>query len=284
MSSTTTTGRDTTIITMVQRDEDINKIADETHNYSYCSDHSTSSPMCITPKQSTRTLIDFWSNSHESGMTMSFSHYVKSSAGSSGSQETETSGSIQSLNYSPETSMGSFPLHMKMLLDVTCDDENCNEVTETATKIPAEDLNETHHSSSSSNENDDVHDGIISVVDHSVEVSHQSPEPTSKVENDSGYNRTPTSNSIVPVDTVIDEKYVASASPSNRQNDTTATQNEPSQRSTAALLPPIPPRTRRSNRKIYRKNVEGSASVVTRGDYIAKVRSEERRVGKECRP
>lgn len=275
MSTATPNDGETAMITISQHDDDVINIADETHNYSYCSDHSMPSPMCITPKPSTRTLIDFWSNPHESGMTMSFSQYEKSSTGSSSNPK--TNGSIQSLNYSPETSLGSIPLHMKMLLDVTCDDEDedRNEVTEAteSTTENHEDVSESHPYSCASNGMDDT-GGLLIEVENTDNVRRQSPEciePASMVVYDADHDTIPTPTTVTPVDAAIDDQGVVMASPSKSQNEMTpsfhiATPNGPSKYSTTPLLPPLPPTARRSNRKI----VEGNALSLTREQYIAK--------------
>ena len=286
MSATTATGGDAVVlVAMTHKEDDINNIADETHNYSYCSDHSISSPMCITPKPSTRTLIDYWSNPHESGMTMSFSQYEKSSTGSSSINK--TSGSVQSLSYSPETSMRSIPLHMKTLLDVTCDvedeDEDRNEVTETTESSTEnqEELNESHQYSSTSNyENGDDLDGIKTVEDHNNKEEHcptlEFTAPTSMIKHDSEQdNHNPTSTLIIPITAANDDDTKNNSSldaPSQQcYSDMSSTlrvvaHDATTKRSVTPLLPPLPPTARRTNRKI----VEGNVSAITREQYIAK--------------
>lgn len=292
MSANRTTGGETVLMSTAHQEDIVNNIADETHNYSYCSDHSMSSPMCISPKPTTRTLIDFWSNPHESGMTMSFSQYEKNSTGmSSNSSNHKANGSLQSLNYSPETSLGSVPLHMKMLLDVTCDDEDRNEVTE-ATESTTEnhdDLSVLHQYSATINDHDDT-EGLTVANPSGEEVPRQSPELAESTEpmeemNSVCYHH-PTSTHIpATADECNDhgaaeminvEKYVTMTAVSNQpSHDLNPTSRHMTTTGTGALtkrstpLPPLPPNARRSNRKMVGEN-PASIAVITREQYIAK--------------
>jgi hypothetical protein len=115
-------------------------VADETNNYSVDSADSAL-PMICTPKRSARSLIQFWSNPHESGTTLSFTYNDKDS-NMTGNQNNSNSmiqsqSSICSLNYSPESSCSSLRRHKAMLLEVSCDDDS-NDETESSTNSPDE--------------------------------------------------------------------------------------------------------------------------------------------------
>ena len=254
-SAATTMGDETALTsTMVhQEEEDSNNVADETHNYSYCSENSLSSPMRVTSKPSTRTLIDFWSSPHESGMTMSFSRYEKSSTGNSNS----SNGSKHKNNHSLDTSLdgsvagSSIPHQMKMLLEVTCDDDDRNEVTETteSTTENPEDLNESHQYDT---------DRIMLVENSAADVNDDHNVPVSAIEKD-----TPTPG------TFPSESYSNDARPAASPTRTTTNCESPAKRSSiASLLPPLPPTARRPSprrEQFISKHIENRSVVPATG-------------------